>query len=102
LGTLLGTLGVFFRLWLLSVLSGEDLWIYLITQVTELIEWIFLKLGLLNTPSVFLIQLGAVALIVINNFIYLFVVHLAALLLLDRLGNPIPRPPHWVQVLMDY
>jgi len=102
LGTLLGTLGVFFRLWLLSVLSGEDLWIYVITQVTEFTEWIFLRLGLLNSPSIFLIQLGAVALIVINNFIYLFVVHIAALLLLDRLGNPIPRPPHWIQVLLDY
>ncbi|UKO97128.1 DUF2232 domain-containing protein [Nostoc sp. UHCC 0870] len=102
LGTLLGTLGVFFRLWLLSILSGEDLWIYIINQVTELTEWLFLKLGLLASPNVFFIQIGAVALIVINNFIYLFVVHLAASLLLDRLGNPIPRPPHWVQVLMDY
>lgn len=102
LGTLLGTLGVFFRLWLLSVLSGEDLWIYLITQVSEFTEWIFLRLGLLDTPSLLLIQLGAVILIVINNFIYLFVVHIAALLLLDRLGNPIPRPPHWIQVLLDY
>ncbi|MEA5567291.1 MULTISPECIES: DUF2232 domain-containing protein [unclassified Anabaena] len=102
LGTLLGTLGVFFRLWLLSVLSGEDLWIYIINQVTELTEWLFLKLGLLASPNVFFIQMGAVALIIINNFIYLFVVHLAASLLLDRLGNPIPRPPHWVQVLMDY
>jgi uncharacterized protein YybS (DUF2232 family) len=102
LGTLLGTLGVFFRLWLLSVLSGEDLWIYLINQVTELIEWIFLKLELLASPSVFLIQLGAIALIIFNNLIYLFIVHLAAWLLLDRLGNPIPRPPRWVQVLMDY
>ncbi|MFH7025309.1 MAG: DUF2232 domain-containing protein [Heteroscytonema crispum UTEX LB 1556] len=102
LGALLGTLGVFFRVWLLSVLSNEDLWIYVINQVTELIEWIFLKLGLLATPSVFLIQVGAIALVVINNFIYLFVVHLAAWLLLDRLGNPIPRPPNWVQVLMDY
>ncbi len=102
LGTLLGTLGVFFRLWLLSVLSGEDLWIYLINQVTELTEWIFLKLELLASPSVFLIQLGAIALIIFNNLIYLFIVHLAAWLLLDRLGNPIPRPPRWVQVLMDY
>jgi uncharacterized protein YybS (DUF2232 family) len=102
LGALLGTLGVFFRVWLLSVLSNEDLWIYVINQVTELIEWIFLKLGLLATPSVFLIQVGAIALVIINNFIYLFVVHLAAWLLLDRLGNPIPRPPNWVQVLMDY
>jgi uncharacterized protein YybS (DUF2232 family) len=102
LGTLLGTLGVFFRLWLLSILSGEDLWIYGINQVTEITEWIFLKLGLLASPSVFLIQMGAIALIVVNNFIYLFIVHLAAWLLLDRLGNPIPRPPNWVQVLMDY
>ncbi|WP_016950558.1 DUF2232 domain-containing protein [Anabaena sp. PCC 7108] len=102
LGMLLSTFGVFFRLWLLSVLSGEDLWVYVITQVTEIIEWIFLKLEILATPSVFLIQVGAVVLIAFNNLIYLSVVHLAAWLLLDRLGNPIPRPPHWVQVLMDY
>lgn len=102
LGTILGTLGAFFRVWLLSVLSGEDLWIYVINQVSDLTEWIFLKLGFLNSPSVFLIQVGAIALIFINNVIYLFVVHIAAWLLLDRLGNPISRPPHWVQVLMDY
>jgi uncharacterized protein YybS (DUF2232 family) len=102
LGMLLGTLGVFFRLWLLSVLSGEDLWVYVINQVTEIIEWIFFKLQILATPSVFFIQVGAMLLIAFNNLIYLFVVHLAAWLLLDRLGNPIPRPPHWVQVLMDF
>ncbi|MEA5513229.1 DUF2232 domain-containing protein [Nodularia sp. UHCC 0506] len=102
LGTLLGTLGVFFRLWLLSVLSGEDLWVYVINQVTEMIEWAFLRLQLLASPSIFLVQIGAVVLIVFNNLIYLFMVHLAAWLLLDRLGNPIPRPPQWVQVLMDY
>ncbi len=70
--------------------------------MTELTEWLFLKLGLLASPSVFLIQLGAIALIIFNNLIYLFIVHLAAWLLFDRLGNPIPRPPRWVQVLMDY
>jgi uncharacterized protein YybS (DUF2232 family) len=102
LGTLLGTLGIFFRLWLLSVLSGEDLWVYVINQVTEIIEWIFLRLQILATPSPFGIQMGAIAIILINNLLYLFIVHLAAWLLLDRLGNPIPRPPHWVQVLMDY
>ncbi len=102
LATLLGTIGVFFRLWLLSVLSGEDLWIYLINQVTNLLEWLFVNLGILTTPNPFLIQIGAILLMLLNNFIYLFVVHIAAWLLLDRLGNPIPRPPEWVQVLMDY
>ena len=102
LATLLGTIGVFFRLFLLSLLSGEDLWIYLINQVTNFLEWLFVNFGILTIPNPFLIQIGAIALILLNNFIYLFVVHIAAWLLLDRLGNPIPRPPQWVQVLMDY
>lgn len=101
-GTLLGTIGFFFRFWLLSVLLGEDLWVYVMTQITQLTDWAFVKLGLLIEPSLTLIQAIAVVTIIFNNAIYLFVVHLVALLLLDRLGNPIPRPPQWVQILLDY
>ncbi|NJM59374.1 MAG: DUF2232 domain-containing protein [Oscillatoriales cyanobacterium RU_3_3] len=102
LGAILGSIGFFFRFWLLSALVGQDLWAYVTAQVTELVEWVFVKLGLLNVPSLAAIQIIAAGLILLNNIIYLFVVHLVALLLLDRLGNPIPRPPHWVQVLIDY
>ncbi|HEY9671113.1 MAG TPA: DUF2232 domain-containing protein [Waterburya sp.] len=102
LGTLLGTIGFFFRFWLLSLLLGEDLWVYVMTQITQLTEWGFMRLGLLAQPSLTLIQAIALVMIVINNIVYLFVVHLVALLMLDRLGNPIPRPPEWVQVLLDY
>lgn len=101
-GTLIGTLGLFFRLWLFSILLGEDIWVYVITQITELTDWIFIKLGLLAQPSFILIQILALLMIMINNLVYLFAVHLVALILLDRLGNPIPRPPQWVQVLLDY
>ena len=101
-GTIIGSIGIFFRLWLLSILLGEDLWIYLINQVTQLADWLFVKLGLLSVPGAMLIQILALVMIVLNNIIYLFVVHLVALLVLDRLGNPIPRPPQWVQVLLDY
>ena len=102
LGTLLNSFGVFFRLWLVSILLDQDLWVYLITQVTELAEWGFVKLGLLVQPSVLIIQVVAIALIIVSSAIYLFAVHLVAWLLLDRIGNPISRPPNWVQVLMDY
>jgi len=101
-GGLLGTLGFFFRFWLLSLLLGEDLWVYVMTQITQLTEWGFTRLGLLAQPSLTLIQALAVVMIIVSNLVYLFVVHLVALLLLDRLGNPIPRPPNWVQVLLDY
>ncbi|MEQ9367506.1 MAG: DUF2232 domain-containing protein [Coleofasciculus chthonoplastes F3-SA18-01] len=102
IGTLLGTVGFFFRFWLLSILLSEDLWVYVMTQITELVEWGFVKLGLLAQPSLTLIQVVAIVAIVVNNAIYLFVVHLVALLIFDRLKSPIPRPPQWVQVLLDY
>ncbi len=102
IGAILGTFGIFFRIWLLSILLGEDLWIYVISQISELADWIFLKLGLLIQPNLLFIQLLAIFMLVINSVLYLFVVHLVALLMLDRLGNPIPRPPYWVQVLIDY
>ncbi|NEP91350.1 MAG: DUF2232 domain-containing protein [Okeania sp. SIO2C2] len=102
LGSILGSIGFFFRLWLLSLLLGQDLWIYVTTQVTGILEWVFIKLGLLAQPSLPLIQALALVIVFVNNVVYLFVVHLVALLLLDRIGNPIPRPPKWVRVLLDY
>jgi len=101
-GALIGTVGFFFRFWLLSALVGQDLWVYVTAQVTEMVEWVFVKLGWLNVPSLNTIGAIAAGMILVNNIVYLFVVHLVALLLLDRLGNPIPRPPSWVQVLIDY
>ena len=101
-GALLGTFGFFFRFWLFSILLGEDLWQYLINQMTGLAEWLFLRLGILAQPSSVFIQVLAVFLIFVNSVIYLFAVHLVALLVLDKLGSPIPRPPKWVQVILDY
>jgi uncharacterized protein YybS (DUF2232 family) len=102
LGTLLTTFGAFFRFWLLSLLLGDDLWLFTTSQVTELVEWVCLKLGLLLQPSLQVIQLITIGLIVFQNLVYLFVVHIVALLMFDRLGNPIPRPPRWVEVLLEY
>ena len=102
LGALIGSIGVFFRFWLTSILVGEDLWVYVITQITQFADWLFLKLGILAQPNFVLIQLFALGLIIINNLVYLFAVHLVALMLLDRLNNPISRPPEWVRVLLDY
>lgn len=101
-GSLIGTVGLFFRFWLFSLLLGENLWVYIITQITQVADWLFLKLGILAQPSFLIIQLLAFGMILLNNIIYLFSVHLVALMLLDRLGNRIPRPPKWVSTLLDY
>lgn len=102
MGTIIGTFGFFFRFWLFSLLLGEDLWLYVINQITGLADWIFIKLGLLAQPSHLFVEFLAFGVIVINSLFYIFAVHLVALLILDRLGNPIPRPPEWLKVILDY
>lgn len=102
LGTLLCSFGFFFRIWLVSLLLGDDLWLYATTQVTSLLDWLFVKFGLVMQPSLSIVQLAIIVMVILRQAVYMFVVHLVAWYLLDRLGNPIPRPPKWVQVLMDY
>jgi len=100
LGTLLAALGFFFRLGLVSILVGEDLWLYLTTQITFFVEWLFLRLGLLIQPSLLVVQIFALGSVLLNSVMYLFGVHVAAQLLLERLGNPIPPPPAWVTAIL--
>ncbi len=102
LGALISALGFFFRFWLLSLMMGEDLWSLVIVQITEFLQWIFLRFGWLQVPEVWLVQVFALVSVVINSFVYLFVVHIVSMLTLDRLHLSIPRPPQWVRILLDY
>jgi uncharacterized protein YybS (DUF2232 family) len=101
-GTLIATGGLLFQLVLLSLLVGENLWVYVNQQVTGVLDWIFSLLGLLVQPEIAVVQAIALLMIVADALIYVFVVHLAAWLLLERLGNDIPDPPEWVQVMLDF
>lgn len=109
LGTLLSSLGFFVRIWLLSLMLGEDLWVYVINQATQIIDWWLGRLvnwgvigwGALGEPNVALVQAMALVGIVVSSLVYLFTVHLAAWLLLERLGEKMPAPPTWVQRLID-
>ncbi len=109
LGTLLSTFGFFMRVGLLSVFLGEDLWSYLTNRITDLIQlvlgrfvnWGLLGLDALTPPSLPAVQIATLGIVLCSDLVYLFTVHLAAWLLLERLGNPIPNPPRWVQVILD-
>lgn len=109
LGALLVTLGMFFRIWLLSWMAGEDLWGYLIAQMTQILDWItsrlldvgLVSLGSIGQPNMATIQIGAIALLFLSSLVYLFTVHIAAWLVLERLGIPMAPPPRWVQNLLE-
>ena len=100
-GAMIGTIGFFFRFWLLSIFLGEDLWLYVTSQIAQFLEWGFVQLGLLAQPSLWLVQAIALATIILNSLLYVFAVHLVSLLILNRLGNPIPPPPRWVQTITN-
>ena len=108
-GGVLVAIGTFFRIWLLSLLAGEDLWGYLVAQITQFIDWImrlltnwgWIGLGALGQPSMELIAVAAVGMVLFTSMVYLFTVHLAAWLVLERLGVAMPAPPEWVRILIE-
>ena len=109
LGTLVSALGFFTRLWLLSLMLGEDLWVYLINQATQIIDWALERLigwgvlgwGMLGQANTTLVQGVALVIVLVSSVVYLFTVHLVAWLLLERLGEKMPSPPSWVQRLLE-
>jgi len=109
MGTLIATFGFFFRVWILSIFLDEDLWAYITNRIADFIEWLLtwfvnrgiLGIGVLGQTDLTVVQLVTILVVFLSDFVYLFTVHLAAWLLLERLGNPIPDPPKWVQVLME-
>lgn len=109
LGTLVATISFFFRIWLISIFIGEDLWVYLTGRITSFLDWLLalavdwglLSLDVIGTVDPTAVQLATIAMIIGSDVIYLFTVHVAAWLLLERIGSPIPAPPNWVRVLLD-
>jgi uncharacterized protein YybS (DUF2232 family) len=100
-GAILDCSGFFFRFWLASAMLGEDLWGLLTARATDLLNWLLEWLGILIEPSQFSVQLAAVGLLFLNSLLSLLITHLMALLLFERIGGPIPRPPQWLENMLE-
>jgi len=100
LGSLLSAIGFFFRFWLFSIMLSQDLWRFVINQVTGFLQWIFINLGILEQPNSYIIQICAIGLVFLNGFIYLVTVHIASYLIFERMKQPMPSPPIWLQIFL--
>lgn len=98
--TIVGALGTAFQILFLSLLVSENLWNYATVQMTGFVSWLMQLFGSLDQPELSVIQALAVGGIVFSNLMYQLLVHLVAWILLDRLGNPIPSPPKWLESLL--
>ena len=100
IATMIGSIGTAFQFAFVSVLLGENVWNYSIVQITGFLNWLMQLFGSLEQPDFATIQIFAIGAIIFSNLAYQLLVHVVAWVVLDRLGNPIPNPPKWIESLL--
>ena len=93
IGIFLGTLGFSIRVFALSALVGENLWIVITRASYGLIDKFINFLHLPLSPSLFSIQIVALLLIIFQEIVYVLTIHIIAYAIFPRLKISIPSPP---------
>ncbi len=92
-GILIGTIGFFIRVFALSTLVGDNLWVIITRASYGLIDKVIELFNLPFSPSIKIIQLGAILLIIFQETVYVLTIHILAYSLFPRLNSNIPDPP---------
>jgi uncharacterized protein YybS (DUF2232 family) len=97
---LIGSVGFLVRVAVLSVLLGENLWVLITTAAAQVLDRLFELLQLGGAPDLPQVQLMALALVLLQNLIYLLALHAVALWIFPRLRSPISEPPALLKPLL--
>tara|TARA_B100001769_G_C21849227_1_gene460447 strand:- start:307 stop:726 length:420 start_codon:yes stop_codon:yes gene_type:complete len=100
-GIVLGTLGFFIRVFALSTLVGDNLWIIITRASYNLIDKFIELFNLPFSPSIDFIQLVAILLIIFQEMVYVLTIHIIAYSLFPRLNSHIPDPPKIINGFVD-
>ena len=101
LGCIFGTLGFFIRVFVLSTLVGDNLWIIITRASYGLIDKFIELFNLPFSPSLRIIQIVAIFLIIFQEMIYVLTIHILAYSLFPRLNSNIPDPPKIINGVVD-
>ena len=96
----LGTAGFLVRVLVLSLLVGENLWVVITRAGASLLDRLIAVLHLPITPDLTTVQLMALALVVVQEVIYVVSLHALAFWIFPRLRSPIPEPPRLLHALV--
>ena len=100
-GILIGASGFLIRVFALSILVGENLWILVTRASYGLIQKFALIIDISWTPSVTFIQLVAIFLVIFQEFVYVLTIHIIAYAVFPRLKSSIPQPPNKISGFVD-
>tara|TARA_Y100000589_G_scaffold204636_1_gene193074 strand:- start:253 stop:891 length:639 start_codon:yes stop_codon:yes gene_type:complete len=93
LGIIIGVIGFGIRVFALSTLVGENLWLIITRASYNLVDKLSSFLNISSTPSLFSIQVVAILLIVFQEVIYVLTIHIIAYSIFPRLNSRVPDPP---------
>ncbi len=100
-GAFLGTSGFLVRVLLLSLLVGENLWVIITRAGAVLLERLVDFFQVPLAPDLFLVQLCAIFLVIIQELIYVFALHALAFWIFPRLKAHMPEPPSLLNGLVE-
>ena len=101
LGVLIGTAGFLIRVFVLSLLVGENLWVIITRAGALLLERIFNLLSLPLTPEMSQVQLAALLLVIFQELVYVLSLHALAFWIFPRLKTSMPEPPSLLNGLIS-
>ncbi len=92
-GVIIGSIGFLVRVLVLSLLVGENLWVVITRAGSTILDRLLDLLHIPLAPGLFEVQLMALALVVLQELIYVLVLHALAYWIFPRLKATIPDPP---------
>ena len=99
-GVVFGTLGFLMRVLVLSLLVGENLWVVITRAGAGMLERVITLLHLPISADLASVQLMALALVVLQELIYVLSLHALAFWIFPRLRSSIPGPPRLLHGLV--
>jgi len=94
-------MGFLIRVFVLSVLVGENLWVILTRAGAALIEKGIDVFNLSFTPDMTQVQMVALLLIITQEIVYVLCLHALAYWIFPRLKSSIPDPPAFLENLVS-
>ena len=100
-GVSIGTMGFLVRVFVLSILVGENLWVILTRAGAGLLEKGIDILNLSFTPDMRQVQIVALCLVITQEIVYVLCLHALAYWIFPRLKSSIPDPPAFLETLIS-
>ena len=92
-GIIIGVIGFGIRVFALSTLVGENLWLIITRASYNLVDKVSALLNISATPSLFSIQVVAILLIIFQEIVYVLTIHIIAYSVFPKLKSRVPEPP---------